>query len=61
MERVPEAKEGFEPKKNGKNEPELPQLYAKNPLVLRAMNKVQTWIRENCEYFWVPDFRDISL
>jgi len=57
---VPEVKEGFEPKKNSQNEPKLHQLYAKNPLVLRGMHKVRTWIMGNLEDFWIPDFRDIS-
>jgi len=37
---VPEAKEGFEPKKFGQNEAKLKELYSKNPVVLRGLNKV---------------------
>jgi len=53
---VPEAKSRFEPKKLGLNEAELDELYRKNPIVLRAMNKVRTWIMKNYKYFCIPSF-----
>jgi len=55
-ERVPEARAGFELKKSGQNEAKLDALYHKNPIVLRAMHKVRTWIMRNFEDFWVPEF-----
>ena len=54
---VPEAKYRFEPKKSVLNEAKLREIYLQNPIVLRAMNKVRTWIVKNSENFYVPSFR----
>ena len=54
--RVLEAKDGFEPKKNGLNEAKLHEFFSKNPIVLPGMHKVRTWIMENWEDFFVPSF-----
>ena len=56
VKRVPEAKEGFEPKKSGQNEAKLVDLYNKNPIVLCAMHKVRTWFMKNLNDFYVPSF-----
>ncbi|MCD6192639.1 MAG: recombinase family protein [Candidatus Aminicenantes bacterium] len=53
---VPEAKYRFEPKKSVLNEAKLREIYLQNPIVLRAMNKVRTWIRQNLENFYFPSF-----
>lgn len=47
VKRVPAARVRFEPKKFGQNEAKLEGLYCKNPIVLRAMHKVRTWIMKN--------------
>ena len=46
---VPEAKYRFEPKKSVLNEAKLREIYLQNPIVLRAMNKVRTWIKRNVD------------
>jgi len=48
------VKEGFEPKKFGLNEPKLQASYSKNPIVLRAMHKVRTWVIKTKEYPEIP-------
>lgn len=58
VERVPEAKKGFEPKKLGFDEAKLQVLYSKNPIVLCALDKVRTWIMRNSEVFFVPNLRN---
>ena len=54
VEGVPEAREGFEPRKNGQNEAELKELFSKNPIVLRELDKVRTWITKNTEELDIP-------
>ncbi len=60
--KVPEAKAGFEPKKNGLNEAKLHEFFSKNPIVLPAMHKVRTWL-DGCilddsdpNEYNIPDF-----
>jgi len=54
IERVPQTKAGFEPKKNGLNERELEQLYSKNPIVRGLVDDVRTYWSTAKEYFEIP-------
>jgi site-specific DNA recombinase len=54
VEGVPEAREGFEPRKTGQTEAELKELFSKNPVVLCGLDKVRTWIMRNVNNFFVP-------
>jgi DNA invertase Pin-like site-specific DNA recombinase len=54
--RVPTVRSGFESKKLSQNELKLEEIYSKNPIVLRGMDKVRTWIMSNSEGFYVPSF-----
>lgn len=54
LERVPQARYGFEPKKSSQNERKLEEIYSKNPVVLRGIDKVRTWIMSTKEDFEIP-------
>ena len=63
---VPEARDGFEPKKFGLNKEDLDEIFTMSPVVSSAMDKVRTWLMVNFECFEIPvlanpsTFRDCS-
>lgn len=60
-EKVTEARAGFEPKKSGQNKRKFQEIYSQNSIVLRGMNKVRTWLWNNLDDFWIPDFKKLLL
>jgi len=57
VERVPQVRGMFEPERFGLNMRKLEAIYSRNPVVLRGLNKVRTWIMGNLEDFHIPSFK----
>lgn len=48
VQRIPEAKARFEPKKTEQNEAKLEEFYAHSPVILGKLDEVRTWIIKKC-------------